>query len=30
MFSHRTVLKCAHEDRIYLEELNKNATYEVG
>ena len=26
----RQVLKCAHEDRIYLAELNKNATYEVG
>jgi hypothetical protein len=30
MFSQKTVLKCACENRIYLEELNKNATGEIG
>ena len=30
MFSQKTVLKCACENRIYLEELNIYATGEIG
>jgi hypothetical protein len=30
MFSQKAVLECAIEKRIYLEKLNKNATWEIG
>ncbi len=30
MFSQKAVLECADKSEIYLEELNKNATWEIG